>query len=407
MDRVTSDTKCPQCGFLEAVEDFDLNSKEWSVDCRRCGYHASWKHESLFSDGHVEKGVETVHFSAGVSWAKKPSGGGTLTCLGENEIEEAAGKIRNGIASGELSPESYVTRFSFETKEVTAVVGQIPTHHNPHDQNPAASGRRRVVKNADNEFLLPSPFGCVDEVNGPGGEECKEYIPTRHELLQLAKYWFGVWLGDMWFTFSYDTIGSTELRRMPFAERRFDRVADIIGEPAFEEVIKQVEEEFRKARGIDDRTWNVFKNGDSEQRKALKDEWDRQEGEQDFIATLQRFEDLRKASPTATIVLVLSKWGETKWDYVLFSPTDSELHAVLRNKTGLSIDSDMSKLKGLMVDQHCSPVGFLRSLAGNDDWPFEFLDELGTPKPTDIRRILTQRVEQGSPSDTTGEAHHG
>jgi hypothetical protein len=32
-------------------------------------------------------------------------------------------------------------------------------------------------------------IGCVDEVNGPGSIEFPSFVPTRHELVQLAKYW--------------------------------------------------------------------------------------------------------------------------------------------------------------------------------------------------------------------------
>ena len=35
--------------------------------------------------------------------------------------------MRRVIASGKLAPASYVTRYDFDTGEVTALVGQIPT----------------------------------------------------------------------------------------------------------------------------------------------------------------------------------------------------------------------------------------------------------------------------------------
>jgi hypothetical protein len=45
-----------------------------------------------------------------------------------------AARMRDDIASGKLSPESYVTRYDFQTGEVTALVGQVPTPH-PDDDN--------------------------------------------------------------------------------------------------------------------------------------------------------------------------------------------------------------------------------------------------------------------------------
>jgi hypothetical protein len=32
-------------------------------------------------------------------------------------------------------------------------------------------------------------IGYVEEVNGTGAQEVQEFLPTRHELLQLVKYW--------------------------------------------------------------------------------------------------------------------------------------------------------------------------------------------------------------------------
>jgi len=52
--------------------------------------------------------------------------------------------------------------------------------------------KRRLVKNSDNDHLFSHP--CfegfyVDEVNGVGAEEIAGYVPTRHELVQIVKYW--------------------------------------------------------------------------------------------------------------------------------------------------------------------------------------------------------------------------
>jgi hypothetical protein len=61
-------------------------------------------------------------------WAEDAKTGiAQLRGLEENEIEEIAAKMRAAIAAGELSAKSYVTRYNFETHEVTAVVGQVPS----------------------------------------------------------------------------------------------------------------------------------------------------------------------------------------------------------------------------------------------------------------------------------------
>jgi hypothetical protein len=128
MSSVQSDVKCEQCGFPEACYVFESPSSEWTVDCTRCGYYESWKHKSLFSNGHLEKGVNEIRYSAGAYCAKKTDDGVAEFCsLGEAEVEKIAAEIRDGIAAGRLSAQSYVTKFNFETREVTALVGQVPT----------------------------------------------------------------------------------------------------------------------------------------------------------------------------------------------------------------------------------------------------------------------------------------
>ena len=53
--------------------------------------------------------------------------------MSETELEEIAAKMRDDIASGRLSSESYVTQYNFQTREVTALVGRVPTPRPEHD----------------------------------------------------------------------------------------------------------------------------------------------------------------------------------------------------------------------------------------------------------------------------------
>lgn len=126
MSTVQYEVKCKQCGFPEAWEEFDCRSNEWSVDCFRCGYHESFKVESRFSNGHFERGVNEILYSAGAYCAKKTDSGEEHGSLSETDLENVAARIHDDIAGGRLSPESYVTKFNFETREVTALVGQVP-----------------------------------------------------------------------------------------------------------------------------------------------------------------------------------------------------------------------------------------------------------------------------------------
>jgi hypothetical protein len=122
--------KCEQCGFPDAWKELNCGTDEWDVRCPRCGYREIWKNESYFSNGHFKKCVNEVYYSAGAYFAKWADTG-HVECggLSETEVEDIAAKMRADVAAGKLSKETYVTRFDFETHEVTAVVGRVPTPH--------------------------------------------------------------------------------------------------------------------------------------------------------------------------------------------------------------------------------------------------------------------------------------
>ena len=130
-------------------------------------------------------------------------------------------------------------------------------------------------KCADNEGLGCSGndkfmIGYVSEVNGPDSAEIPDFVPTRHELLQLVKYWATVVLDHQFFYFCYGQTGSSEWRRKAFANRRIDRIATLLGEDQVQKAIQESEEEFRKT--TDPRAWAIFKSGTREERKAFQDE---------------------------------------------------------------------------------------------------------------------------------------
>lgn len=121
----------------------------------------------------------------------------------------------------------------------------------------------KIVKNDDNEYLGPVGgesilIGCIDEVNGAGAKEIPEFVPTYHELVQLAKHWERIWLDNMFFMYWSSQTGSSELRLEAFARRRLNRIAEAIGDCVVGNAINEVDEEFGK--GCDRRTWNHFRN---------------------------------------------------------------------------------------------------------------------------------------------------
>ena len=128
MPTVKSKVKCKQCGFPNAIKDFDSGTNEYCISCTRCGCRETFKNKSYFSSGRPEKTVYEINYSAGAYFVKWKDGGGAHGRLSEAEVKGIPARMRADVAAGKLSKETYVTRFDFKTREVTALVGQLPTH---------------------------------------------------------------------------------------------------------------------------------------------------------------------------------------------------------------------------------------------------------------------------------------
>ena len=113
----------------------------------------------------------------------------------------------------------------------------------------------------DNLWLEPlgGVVGFVEQVNGPGAEECREFVPTKHELSVLAKYWIRERLNADWPVFCYEHYSSKWSRISDFAHRRLARIERILGREAFDAAEAEVKAEF--ASGVDPRLWNMFVTG--------------------------------------------------------------------------------------------------------------------------------------------------
>jgi hypothetical protein len=92
-------------------------------------------------------------------------------------------------------------------------------------------------------------IGYVSEVNGPDSVEMPEFVPTRYELLQLAKYWATLALDLQFDFFLYAQTGSSEYRLDAFARRRVGRIAEILGREQVDKLIDQVYAPSRSSSG--------------------------------------------------------------------------------------------------------------------------------------------------------------
>ena len=137
------------------------------------------------------------------------------------------------------------------------------------------SNSRRIVKNKDNDSLLPwgndrFVVGYVDEVNGPGAAEIPDFVPTRHELLQLVKMWVKEALGYEFFGFCHGLGCSSGSRRADYAWRRVSRIEELLGKEQLNETVEAAYAEFGKDH--DQRYWEIFMHGNREDQLALQDE---------------------------------------------------------------------------------------------------------------------------------------
>jgi len=100
-------------------------------------------------------------------------------------------------------------------------------------------------------------------------EEFAGYVPTRHELIRLVKFWYGEDLRYRWRYFILSEVSSSGCRIGRFAwaastgqERRSGR----------KQLTKPSKRYGARSRRRDDRAWGIFENGTDEQWKAQWDE---------------------------------------------------------------------------------------------------------------------------------------
>ena len=117
----------------------------------------------------------------------------------------------------------------------------------------------------DNEGLEPLGIGV----------ECPEYVPTRHELLELARYWYEKRLSTYADCFYYEITDSYESRMLSYAERRLGRIAAAIGRAAMDAIVVEVEVEYQQRMGGD---WEVVADGSPEQRETVRERVENENG---------------------------------------------------------------------------------------------------------------------------------
>ena len=101
----------------------------------------------------------------------------------------------------------------------------------------------------------------IDEEKQKGGKELEGFIPTHHELLQIAKYWLRRELELDWWFFNTGNVETSEgIWRIP-------QIAHLVGEEDLQKAIDEVITEFREHNHDNMRLWQIF-------RRGPKDQWD-------------------------------------------------------------------------------------------------------------------------------------
>jgi hypothetical protein len=128
----------------------------------------------------------------------------------------------------------------------------------------------------------------VDEIHGPDSKEIHGYVPTRNELILLAKYWATVRI-DIYLDWYLDLferpelqqgIESRERRLTPYADSRLGWIADLLGDEIVLQAVVEAEMEFSKAMkaGIGEELWEGFVNHDKKAQLLNKIYWDLETG---------------------------------------------------------------------------------------------------------------------------------
>ena len=152
-----------------------------------------------------------------------------------------------------------------------------------------------TVRVAGGAFII----GSVDEINGAGGEELPNFVPTRHELVQLAKFWAMERLDHDFIWFLYQQTGSSEWRRSVYIDRRLGRLGEILGSEAMDAAWADVVALFRKrSPKITDEDWRVFMDGTNEEQEAWRDKVFREEETAAQVVTSEEARELHAAFGT-------------------------------------------------------------------------------------------------------------
>jgi len=141
---------------------------------------------------------------------------------------------------------------------IARLEASVGTNRDSNGLGTMTAGRRFIV-------------GSVGPINGEEGKEVPGFVPTLHELRQLALHWMLERIDHDFEWFAYQQSGSTEWRWSVFISRRLNRLVDSLGEEAMQQVRKDAITFYRQRYPkITDEDWRVFTTGTEEEQEAWR-----------------------------------------------------------------------------------------------------------------------------------------
>jgi hypothetical protein len=101
------------------------------------------------------------------------------------------------------------------------------------------------------------------------GKEIIGFVPTKGELIHLAKYWVGKAIDDDYFIFWGQCYGSSDFRRIDFYWERVNEIAQILGKEETDKAVTKAYEE--TALEYEREDWIVCRYGTNDERRAYQD----------------------------------------------------------------------------------------------------------------------------------------
>jgi hypothetical protein len=102
-------------------------------------------------------------------------------------------------------------------------------------------------------------IGFVDHVNGPGAGLVRGFVPTRQEVLEIAKYWAGLSIRNDYSMWCYQFWGSQPSREVAFAGLRLAKISECLGEAEVDNVVEEVRDDFGSTKNP--KIWAAYTTG--------------------------------------------------------------------------------------------------------------------------------------------------